>query len=98
MEMTLDKIIEIAIDKEGRLCIKPATETFSYIWRSAAEVHWENNGGYLFSPKPREWTYLDWYKHIINVTESEYGCKLQLTMSTRWLNVPTELRLQIMAC
>jgi len=37
------------------------------------EVHWNDKEGYLFSPKPREWSYLDWYKHIIGVVKDEYG-------------------------
>lgn len=39
--MTQDDIIEIGIDKSDRLYIKPKTEKFSMIYRSAAEVHWD---------------------------------------------------------
>jgi hypothetical protein len=93
--MTTDKILEIGIDEKERLYIKPKNERFTMIYRAAAEVHWESNGQYLYSPKPREWTYLDWFMHIIDVVRSEYGCRLLLTPQTSWTNVPNDLRQQI---
>jgi hypothetical protein len=57
--MKTDNISIIGINETGQLFIKPETERFEYIWRSATEVHWNDKEKYLFSPQPREWSYLD---------------------------------------
>ncbi|WP_431311605.1 hypothetical protein [Pedobacter albus] len=57
--MQVENILEIGIDKLERLYIKPEKLSFVLIYRSATEVHWDSNGHFLYSPKPREWTYLD---------------------------------------
>ena len=61
------------------------------IYREAAEVHWDNNKLFLYSPKPREWSYFDWYKHILKVA----NCNLLLTKNTVWTNIPLALKDQI---
>ncbi len=94
--MTNDNILKIWIDNDGRLCLRPAKEKFTMIYRSAAEVHWDNISDFLFSPRPREWTYLDWYKHIISTVVDEYGCRLHITVETDWLSVPNELKAGIL--
>lgn len=93
--MSTDKIIEIGIDAKGRLYLRPENEKFTLIYRSATEVHWDKEGEFLYSPKPRDWTYLNWYKQIISVVLDECGCGLVLTDKTKWVNVPDVLRLQI---
>ncbi len=93
--MTTDKILEIGIDDKERLFIKPERVRFTLIYRTATEVHWDNSGLFLYSPKPRDWTYFDWYKHIAGVTETECNCKLILTDNTKWTNIPDKLKEQI---
>ncbi|GAB2711042.1 hypothetical protein GCM10011495_25880 [Hymenobacter frigidus] len=96
--MRTDSIEEIGIDGNGRLFVKPLNLRFPMIWRSGAEVHWDAKYLFLYSPKPREWSYLDWYKHIIAVAmEGDGGyCELSITGTTLWTNVPAELQQQIM--
>jgi hypothetical protein len=89
-----DNIKEIGIDASGRLCIFPEKENFSMIWRAASEVHWDNNNSFLYSPKPREWSYYDWFKHII-ATVKDAGCDLILTNDTLWINIPDLLKQEI---
>lgn len=93
--MKFDNIKEIGIDINERLFIRPETEEFALIYRTATEVHWDNNECFLYSPKPREWTYFDWYRHIIGVVETECNCKLSITEQTIWTNIHTELRKKI---
>jgi hypothetical protein len=93
--MITDNITEIGIDSDERLYIIPQNEQFSMIWRSASEVHWNTDLKYLYSPKPREWSYYQWYCHIIDVVKDEYGCALLLDGNTDWNNVPDELRNEI---
>ena len=93
--MKTDRIKEIRIDDAGKLCITPIQEQFTLIWRSATEVHWDEKKKLIFSPKPREWSYFDWYKHIVNTIKTEYNCELILTDDTVWIDVPQFLKQQI---
>lgn len=93
--MTTDNIKSIEIDDMGRLRISPEKECFDFIYRAAAEVHWDNKENFLFSPKPREWSYFDWYKHIVSLIKTECNCDLLLTDNTTWTNIPPSLKEQI---
>ncbi len=93
--MKTDGIKEIGINEKEQLYIRPEKEQFPLIYRTATEVHWNSKEQYLHSPKPREWTYLDWFKHILNVTELECNCKLMLTKTTKWTNIPETLKAKI---
>lgn len=91
----VDEIIEIGIDSKERLFLKPKREKFPLIYRTATEVHWDEKENYLYSPKPREWNYLDWYKQITSLIETECNCRLLLTYRTTWINISDELKKQI---
>jgi hypothetical protein len=93
--LAIDNINEVGIDCKERLYIKPEKQTFEYIWRAAAEVGWDDKEKILFSPKPREWSYHHWYRHIVAIAKDEYGCKLDLTEQTKWSNIPNDLKQQI---
>ncbi len=88
MDVDVDTIAKIEIDAHGHLLIYPSFNEYPMIYREAAEVHWEPNGRYLYSPKPREWSYLDWFKHIISIASN-----LTLWEHTQWENIPDELRI-----
>lgn len=91
-----DTIIEIGIDGSERLYIVPQKKQFTMIWRSAAEVHWDTTMKCLYSPKPREWSYYQWYCHIVDTVRGEYGCNLSITDHTKWVNIPDQLKSQIL--
>jgi hypothetical protein len=93
--MNEDHILEIGINSSGQLYFKPEKERFTMIWRSATEVHWNEKEHLLYSPKPREWSYLDWYKHIVSVIQDEYECILKVNTNTIWTHVPDNLKEQI---
>ena len=93
--MRVDNITEVGIDKLGRLYIKPKEEKFTLIYRTAIEVHWDNEEYFLYSPKPKDWSYLNWYQHIIKVIETECNCRLNLTKDTVWKNINEELKTEI---
>jgi hypothetical protein len=90
-----DEIVEVGIDKDERLFIRPKNERFTLIYRTATEVHWDEKELFLYSPKPREWSYLDWFRHIIEVADKECNSKLVLTHRTIWTNIENELKKQI---
>jgi hypothetical protein len=84
--MTTDAIAEVGIDEHERLFVRPSTATFPLIYREAVEIHWEPTRRYLYSPKPREWSYLQWFQHIIDTASILY-----VTSSTIWTNIPDDL-------
>lgn len=90
-----DNIIEIGIDEQERLFIKPESATFPFIYRTATEVHWDEKRKVLYSPKPKEWTYTDWYKQIVGVVQTECNHLLHVTDDTIWTNVPSDLKEEI---
>ena len=96
--MKTDAIVEIGIDATGQLFVRPATQKFLHIWRDAAEVHWDEKGGFLFSPKPRDWSYFDWYRHIIEVAKNGDGggCILEVNGATVRTHIPPALQQQIL--
>ena len=93
--LPIDNISEVGIDDKQRLYVRPEKQTFEFIYRAAAEVGWDSKENFLFSPKPKEWTYFDWYKQIVGVVETECNCKLLLTDKTHWSNISDELKHQI---
>jgi hypothetical protein len=95
--MTSDKIIEIGIDDKGRIFVKPLTEQFEFIYRDASVINWDNEERFLYSPKPIELTYFDWFRQILFAAKGEYGCELIVTSETKWTNIPDELKNQILA-
>ena len=90
--MEEDLILEIGIDDEGKLWVRPQSVSFDMIFRSGMEVHWDGERKRLFSPKPREWTYLRWFEQIVAAAADEYGVSLKLTPTTVWRNVPEDLK------
>ena len=95
--MTEDQILEVGIDQAGSLYLKPRTQSFPFIYRAAMEVGWDAENQRLFSPMPREWTYLDWFRQLLAAAADEYGVRLKVSSATVWSDVPEALRAQIEA-
>jgi hypothetical protein len=47
------------------------------------EIQWDAEGHYLYSRKPREWSYVQWIQQIIAAVKGEYGCTLVIILETR---------------
>jgi len=90
--MESDDIAEIRIDGAGRLCVVPERADFAYIYRAAMEVHWDEQGKFLYSPPPKEWSYVQWFQQIIAAAKDEYGCFLSITPRTQWRSVKPDLK------
>ena len=56
------------------------------------QVYWDEEQWRLFSPKPKDWTYVDWFSQIIWAAADEYGTWLRLSPDTVWSDVSDELR------
>jgi hypothetical protein len=94
--MEVDSISEIQIDSEGRLLVYPENSSFPYMYREAMEVCWYGEFRALYSPKPRKWTYPQWFTQICSAAKEQGTC-LEIRQNTRWKNVPDEVRQQILA-
>jgi len=94
--MQQDAIAEIGIDAKDRLYVKPCSVALPYIYREAMEVHWDSDGLFLYSPKPREWSYAQWFKQIVAAAR-EQSCQLAISQSTTWVNIPASVQAEILA-
>ena len=90
-----DSIAEVGIDGDDRLYVRPSAATFEHIYRAAMEVAWDGGTQRLLSPRPREWSYADWFSQILAAAANEYKVRLRLTGATVWTNVPEPVRLEI---
>ena len=93
--MVEEQIAQIGIDDKGRLFVQPEEQDFPYIYRAAMEVRWDSAGRKLISPKPREWSYLDWFRQIVAAAADEYGVYLKVGPRTTWIDIPEDLRREI---
>ncbi|WP_083343530.1 hypothetical protein [Terriglobus roseus] len=91
---TVDRIEAIGIDANGSLWVKPATKTFPMMYREGMEVHWDASRQCLYSPLPREWSYLQWFCQI-NRAAAEQGVALVVDSQTQWNNLDQHLRDEI---
>jgi len=57
-------------------------QSFTMIYRAAIESL-DNNLHCLYSPKPREWNYLNGFSTSSRESESECGCSLKLKSETQ---------------
>ena len=94
--MRTDVIEAVGIEDDGSLWVKPAASKFPYIYREAMEVHWDAERLRLYSPKLREWSYVDWFRQIRDAAR-EQGVSLTLEETTSWSNVDGHLRQAITA-
>jgi hypothetical protein len=74
--------------------VKPTFSSFPLVYREAVEVNWDASKKVLYSPKPREWSYFDWFRHIIDIAYGDKS-KVSITPETAWIQIPEDLRLQI---
>jgi hypothetical protein len=95
--MRSDEIEAMGIDDNGSLWIKPATCAFPFIYRAAMGVDWDDGRRCLYTPKPRERSYFDWFRAITEAARREYGTELKIVPTTSWSNVEASVRQGILA-
>jgi hypothetical protein len=91
------RIPETSIDDKERLRVYPGSKEYDRIYRAACEVHWDKAEKFLYSPKPREWSYVNWFAHILYAVKSEYGDQLIVDDKTEWKNISEEMKKQIIS-
>ena len=92
--MHILEVDEISIHEDGRLIIRPreANDWYQYVYRAAGEVSWDPAIACFVCPRPREWSYLQWFQHARDAVRSELGCDFEITDRTSWTNIPEVLR------
>lgn len=88
--MKIEIISKIEIAKNGEMFIVLASGGKSHyhmIYREAAEVYWDEVRKGFKTPKPRQWTYKEWFEHVIKVA-ANCSIFLELSNKTRFINVP----------
>lgn len=93
--MTTDSIKKISIDDEGRLRIYPGSTTYDNIHQSAAEIYWDAEDKFLYSPNPGESSYINWFIYIVYIVNSRCGNLLIIDDKTEWKGISEETKNQI---
>jgi hypothetical protein len=94
--MADEPISEVKIDEAGRLLLHPSKSSFDDLHMAGAwGFRWDQSAGCLASPKPLEWTYAQWFAHIVEIIASQYGTSLIIEPGTAWTSVPDEVRWEI---
>ena len=98
MKKEIVNVIEIL--DSGQLLLKlesGGNPSYQYVYREAAGVYWDNDfKGFKSSEAPREWTYADWYKHIVEVAKLGVGVELKCVQNLQWVNVTQDTKDQIL--
>ena len=86
-------IKKIEIDEEGQLVVTPEIGAdYYFIYRTASGVNWSQESHCLYSPKPKKWSYVDWFENIYASIKSEYEHRLLISAVTIWHNVNSDLK------
>jgi hypothetical protein len=86
-------IAELTLDDAGRLLLKPAESSFDDLHMAGAwGFRWDEPTSSLAIPRPREWSYRDWFEHVVTIIGSEYGVHLKVGPDTQWVAVPSTVR------
>ena len=89
--------VEILPSGELILILKSGGEAaYQYIYREAAGVYWDKDLKGFKSTIPKTKSYKEWFYHILKVVD-EPCCSLQLNDETNWVNIPNEIKEQILS-
>ena len=91
--MQLRTIEEIEIDQMGRLLVRPELvggESYAMIYRAANGLRWDSKEKAIRASEPERWTHSELLHHVVRALAGECGTTLQVSDSTRWINVSEE--------
>lgn len=98
--MESETINAIEITSSGQLLLlieSGGNPSYQYVYREAAGVYWDNDRkGFKSSEAPREWSYSDWFNHIIAVVKTGLGIEMKLSNDVTWLNIPEDVKNEIL--
>ena len=79
--------ISLIFIDNNRICIKPQSGDYDFVYRSAMGVYWAKENCYLFPEIQGTWSYVQWFVQILKAVKNEYGCILYITDETKWENI-----------
>lgn len=93
--MVTQVILEIGKYHNNGLYIKPAKTSFPLIYREANGINWDVEKRVIYSEEPREWSYSEWFKFILEFIRDSTNCELILTNETKYFNLSSEEEINI---
>lgn len=91
-------IAAVTMDETGRLLLRPAETLFDDLHMAGAwGFRWDVPTRSLAIPLPREWSYRDWFDHVVTIIGQQYGVHLKLGPQTQWASVPSTIQKEIQA-
>ena len=90
--------IEIADTGELILCLEGTGNAgYQYVYREAKGVYWDNDKKGFKSTDPKNWSYSQWYRHIVDVVNSGLGVELKMGQNIEWVKVPEQDKNEIVS-
>lgn len=90
--MNIEYIDEIEIDKDGKLHLKVRKNHYDMIYREAVGVYYNRKKRTLHSTTPTNWSYLEWFNHIVKTFNNFDNSKLVLADKVSFVNVPKSIK------
>ena len=91
-------IASVTLDEMGRLLLKPAETLFDDLHMAGAwGFRWDAPTSSLAIPLPKEWSYRDWFDHVVTIIGQEYEIHLKLGPRTAWTSVPLSVKRELEA-
>ena len=85
--MHRDNILEIGIDLEGRLFVRPRSQEFQFIYRMASGVRWDEKRCCIMISTDSRLPLVEWFKLIWRGAAQEYGVRLQIGSDAVWTGI-----------
>lgn len=96
--MPLRRIEEVNLEQPWRLLVRPELiggEGYELIYRSANGLRWDPGQKVFYASEPERWSHSELLQHLVRTLADECGTKLQITSSTRWVNISGELQSEL---
>lgn len=87
-------IQQVSLAPNGRLRLRPTPSWksgYSYVWRDASSVRWDDHTGELYVDVVSEITSLDEFKLMVAAVAREHGQHLVLSPVTVYVDVPNSV-------
>ncbi len=94
-----ENISEVKVLESGKIILileSGGRASYQHIYREGAGVYWDQDLKGFKSTEPKKWSYVEWFSHIIWVTQ-HCNIELKLSENTTWLNIPENEKQQIIA-
>lgn len=88
--MPVRRIDDIEIAPSGSLLVRPESEgraDYGLIYRAANGLRWDAKEQALHAWEPDRWEHAELLRHIVQTLADECGITLQISESTRWINI-----------